>query len=42
LSTEEVEDIKDMFKTMDTDNDGIVSYEELKTRIAELREQLLG
>ncbi|XP_061348838.1 calcium-dependent protein kinase 13 isoform X1 [Gastrolobium bilobum] len=30
LSTEEVEDIKDMFKKMDTDNDGIVSIEELK------------
>ncbi|WOK95510.1 hypothetical protein Cni_G04217 [Canna indica] len=31
LSTEEVEDIKEIFKMMDTDNDGIVSYEELKT-----------
>ncbi|KAJ4795954.1 Calcium-dependent protein kinase 13 [Rhynchospora pubera] len=30
LSAEEVEDIKDMFKLMDTDNDGIVTYEELK------------
>ncbi|KAF9680050.1 hypothetical protein SADUNF_Sadunf06G0079700 [Salix dunnii] len=31
LSTEEVEDIKEMFKRMDTDNDGIISIEELKT-----------
>jgi calcium-dependent protein kinase len=31
LSAEEVEDIKDMFKLMDTDNDGIVAYEELKS-----------
>ncbi|KAJ6993041.1 LOW QUALITY PROTEIN: hypothetical protein NC653_016232 [Populus alba x Populus x berolinensis] len=31
LSIEEVEDIKEMFKKMDTDNDGIVSIEELKT-----------
>ncbi|RYR16082.1 hypothetical protein Ahy_B04g073053 isoform D [Arachis hypogaea] len=30
LSNEEVEDIKDMFKKMDSDNDGIVSIEELK------------
>ncbi|KAG5142936.1 hypothetical protein JHK82_018631 [Glycine max] len=30
LSNEEVEDIKDMFKKMDNDNDGIVSIEELK------------
>ncbi|XVE62053.1 hypothetical protein DITRI_Ditri06bG0088100 [Diplodiscus trichospermus] len=30
LSVEEVEDIKEMFKKMDTDNDGIVSIEELK------------
>lgn len=30
LSAEEVEDIKDMFKLMDTNNDGIVTYEELK------------
>ena len=30
LSTEEVEDIKDMFRKIDTDNDGIVSVEELK------------
>nr|ACG37185.1 calcium-dependent protein kinase, isoform AK1 [Zea mays] len=40
LSAEEVEDIKDMFKTMDTDNDGIVSYEELKTGIAKLGSHL--
>ena len=30
LSTEEVEDIKEMFKLIDTDNDGIVGSEELK------------
>ncbi|GLT92706.1 hypothetical protein SLE2022_105310 [Rubroshorea leprosula] len=30
LSIEEVEDIKEMFKKMDTDNDGVVSIEELK------------
>ncbi|PKI43373.1 hypothetical protein CRG98_036130 [Punica granatum] len=30
LSTQEVEDIKELFKKMDTDNDGIVSIEELK------------
>jgi Ca2+-binding EF-hand superfamily protein len=40
LSAEEVEDIKDMFKTMETDNDGIVSYEELKTGIAKLGSHL--
>ena len=34
MSIEEVEDIKDMFKLMDTDNDGIVSYEELKIGLA--------
>ncbi|KAG2592695.1 calcium-dependent protein kinase 3 isoform X2 [Panicum virgatum] len=40
LSAEEVEDIKEMFKTMDTDNDGIVSYEELKTGIEKLGSHL--
>jgi len=40
LSAEEVEDIKEMFKTMDTDNDGIVSYEELKTGIAKFGSHL--
>ncbi|KAG8085885.1 hypothetical protein GUJ93_ZPchr0010g9832 [Zizania palustris] len=40
LSTEEVEDIKDMFKVMDTDNDGIVSYEELKSGIAKFGSHL--
>lgn len=40
MSAEEVEDIKEMFKTMDTDNDGIVSYEELKTGIAKLGSHL--
>ena len=41
MSAEEVEDIKEMFKTMDTDNDGIVSYEELKTGLAKLGSQLV-
>ena len=41
LSAEEVEDIKEMFKTMDADNDGIVSYEELKTGLAKLGSQLV-
>ncbi|EEE64023.1 hypothetical protein OsJ_18852 [Oryza sativa Japonica Group] len=40
LSAEEVEDIKDMFKVMDTDNDGIVSYEELKSGIAKFGSHL--
>ena len=40
MSAEEVEDIKEMFKTMDTDNDGIVSYEELKTGIAKFGSHL--
>ncbi|XP_028548644.1 calcium-dependent protein kinase 3-like [Dendrobium catenatum] len=34
LSTEEVEDMKEKFKMMDTDNDGIVSYEELKNGLS--------
>ncbi|KAI0504145.1 hypothetical protein KFK09_015093 [Dendrobium nobile] len=34
LSTEEVEDMKEKFKMMDTDNDGIVSYEELKSGLS--------
>jgi len=40
LSAEEVEGIKEMFKIMDTDNDGIVSYEQLKTGLAKLGSQL--
>ncbi|KAG8068371.1 hypothetical protein GUJ93_ZPchr0005g15492 [Zizania palustris] len=40
LSAEEVEDIKDMFKVMDTDNDGIVSYEELHGGITKLGSHL--
>lgn len=31
LSTEEVEDIKELFRKIDTDNDGIVSVEELRS-----------
>ncbi|KAK8926599.1 Calcium-dependent protein kinase 13 [Platanthera zijinensis] len=34
LSTEEVEDMKEKFKIMDADNDGVVSYEELKHGLA--------
>nr|XP_010907403.1 calcium-dependent protein kinase 3 [Elaeis guineensis] len=41
LSMEEVEDIKDMFKMMDTDNDGIVSYEELKNGLAKFGSHLV-
>lgn len=40
LSVEEVEDIKEMFKKMDTDNDGIVSIEELKTGLKSYGSQL--
>ncbi|KAH7672613.1 Non-specific serine/threonine protein kinase protein [Dioscorea alata] len=40
LSAEEVEDIKEMFKLIDTDNDGIVSCEELKTGLVKHGSQL--
>jgi Ca2+-binding EF-hand superfamily protein len=40
LSIEEVEDIKEMIKKMDTDNDGIVSIEELKAGLRNLGSQL--
>lgn len=40
LSIEEVEDIKEMFKRMDTDNDGIVSIEELKVGLRNVGSQL--
>ncbi|KAK4253283.1 hypothetical protein QN277_010607 [Acacia crassicarpa] len=40
LSTEEVEDIKEMFKKMDSDNDGIVSIEELKAGFRNFGSQL--
>lgn len=40
LSNEEVEDIKDMFKKMDNDNDGIVSIEELKAGFRNFGSQL--
>nr|AHA61365.1 calcium-dependent protein kinase [Arachis hypogaea] len=40
LSNEEVEDIKDIFKKMDTDNDGIVSIEELKAGFQNFGSQL--
>ncbi|VAH65616.1 unnamed protein product [Triticum turgidum subsp. durum] len=41
LSAEEVEDIKEMFKAMDTDNDGIISCEELKSGIAKFGSHLV-
>ncbi|KAK3212313.1 hypothetical protein Dsin_017019 [Dipteronia sinensis] len=40
LSTEEVEDIREMFKKMDSDNDGILSIEELKTGLKNFGSQL--
>ncbi|MBA0833408.1 hypothetical protein Goarm_017725, partial [Gossypium armourianum] len=40
LSVEEVEGIKEMFKKMDTDNDGIVSIEELKAVYGNVGSQL--
>ncbi|KAK6924939.1 Protein kinase domain [Dillenia turbinata] len=40
LSVEEVEIIRDMFKLMDTDNDGKVSYDELKTGLRKVGSQL--
>ncbi|GAU27441.1 hypothetical protein TSUD_161270 [Trifolium subterraneum] len=40
LSNEEVEDIKELFKKMDTDNDGIVSIEELKAGFRKFDSQL--
>ncbi|KAG6503193.1 hypothetical protein ZIOFF_035504 [Zingiber officinale] len=41
LSSEEVEDIKEMFKMMDADNDGIVSHDELKTGLAKFGSHLV-
>ncbi|CAN0927918.1 Calcium-dependent protein kinase 13 [Linum grandiflorum] len=40
LSVEEVEDIKETFKKMDTDNDGIISIEELKSGLRSFQSQL--
>ena len=40
LSTEEVEDIKELFRKMDTDNDGIVSVDELKSGLRNFESQL--
>lgn len=40
FSKEEVEDIKEMFKKMDTDNDGVVSIEELKSGLKNYGSQL--
>nr|GMC84137.1 calcium-dependent protein kinase 13 [Ipomoea batatas] len=40
LSNEEVEDLKEIFGKIDTDNDGIVSIEELKVGLQKLNSQL--
>ncbi|CAN6470403.1 unnamed protein product [Victoria cruziana] len=40
LSIEEVEDVKEMFRMMDTDNDGAVSHEELKAGLHKFGSQL--
>ncbi|OIT29799.1 PREDICTED: calcium-dependent protein kinase 13-like [Nicotiana attenuata] len=40
LSSEEVEDLKEMFSKIDTDNDGIVSIEELKAGLHKVNSQL--
>ena len=40
LSVEEVEVIRDMFSLMDTDNDGKVSFEELKAGLKKVGSQL--
>ncbi|KAL7139145.1 hypothetical protein ABFS83_09G031800 [Erythranthe nasuta] len=40
LSVEEVEVMRDMFALMDTDNDGKVTYEELKTGLRKVGSQL--
>lgn len=40
LSTEEVGDIKELFKKMDTDNDGVISIEELKAGLRNSGSQL--
>lgn len=40
LSVEEVEVIRDMFALMDTDNDGKVTYEELKAGLKRVGSQL--
>lgn len=40
LSVEEVEVIRDMFTLMDTDNDGKVTYDELKAGLRKVGSQL--
>lgn len=40
MSNEEVEDIKEMFKKIDIDDDGIVTIEELKTGLQKFNAQL--
>ena len=40
MSNEEVEDIKEMFKKIDIDDDGIVTIEELKAGLQKFNTQL--
>lgn len=40
MSSEEVEDIKEMFKKIDTDDDGTVTIEELKSGLQKYNTQL--
>lgn len=40
MSVEEVEVIRDMFTLMDTDNDGKVTYEELRNGLRKVGSQL--
>lgn len=40
LSIEEVEVIRDMFRLMDTDNNGKISFEELKAGLLKVGSQL--
>ncbi|KAL3503511.1 hypothetical protein ACH5RR_037960 [Cinchona calisaya] len=40
LSTEEIQGLKAMFQNMDTDNNGTITYEELKTGLARLGSKL--
>lgn len=40
LSVEEIEVIRDMFALMDTDNDGKVTFDELKTGLRKVGSQL--
>ncbi|XP_031478359.1 calcium-dependent protein kinase 2-like [Nymphaea colorata] len=40
ISEEEIKGLKEMFRNMDTDNSGTITYEELKTGLARLGSQL--